>query len=109
MEFAQRINDVGVVPLIRTSTDVLHTLDGCHRRSSIKASTGDRVERIGHRQDPRPKRNCVSLHPSGVPASVPPLVVVTNQWRDLGKGGVLSDHVGTYVGMPTHDFPFRLG
>src|SRR6266568_5170381 len=107
MEFAQRINDVGVVPLIRTATDVLDPLDGCHRRSSIKASACDRVERIGHRQDPRAKRNYVSFHPSGVPASVPSLVVVANQWRDLGKGGVSSDHVANYVGMATHDFPLR--
>src|SRR6266849_5277538 len=109
MQLTKRIDDIGVVPLIRTPADVLHTLDGCHRRSSIKSSTGDRVERIGYRQDPRAKRNDVSFHSSGVPASVPSLVVVPNQWRDFGKGGVLSDHVGPYVGMATHDFPFRLG
>src|SRR5712691_5883101 len=109
MEFTQRINYVGVVPLIRTPTDVLHTFDGCHRGSSIKSSASDRVERISDRQDPRAKRNDVPFHSSGVPASVPSFVVVTNKWRDLGKGGVLGDHVGAYVGMATHDFPFGLG
>jgi len=35
--------------------------------------------------------------------------MVPNQGGHLRKGGMLSDHVCPDIGVPSHDFPFRLG
>src|SRR5690242_17237544 len=106
VELSKCIDDVGVVPLTGTPTDVFNPLDRGHQGPSVKTSAGDRVVRVSYRENARAEGNDVPLETRRISGPVPSFVMVSHDRGDFGERGMLGDHVGADVRMASHDLPF---
>src|SRR5258708_7873820 len=106
VQFPERVDDVGVVPMVCPPADVFHALDWSHQRRSVETSAGDSVVRVRDRQDSCAKRSNVALETGRIARPVPALMVVADDRRHLRERRVLSNHVRPDVGMASHDLPF---
>src|SRR5258708_2034319 len=61
VELAKCVDDVGVVPMIGPSANVLHPLDWSHQRRSVETSARNGVAGVRHRQHSSAKPNNVAL------------------------------------------------
>src|SRR5690348_13676050 len=105
MEFAERINDVGVIPLIRPRRYVLDPLNWRHCAAPIKTRPSYGVKAVSYRQDSRAEWNHVALKTSGIPGAVPSFVVMSYERRNIGERRVLGDHVCPNIWVASHDLP----
>src|SRR5713226_7722976 len=77
MKLAERVDHVGVVPVVGSSADVLDSFDRRHQRLSIKARARDGVKRVCYCQDPGSKWDHIAFETSWITRTVPPFMMVT--------------------------------
>src|SRR5689334_10404897 len=108
MDFAQCIHHVWVVPMTCSPTYIFNALNWSHCRLPIQTSARNRVKRVGNGQYASAKWNYIGPQACWITRPIPALVVVAQPRSNFSQGRMLRNHVGSDVGVPSHDFPFLL-
>src|SRR5712691_6184302 len=109
MNVPQCVDDVGVVPVVRTTADVLDSFNGRHQRLPIQTRSSYGVKGVRHSQNAGSEWDHVAFQAGWITGTVPALMVVSDKRCNLGQRGVLRYHVRPDVRVPPHDLPLLLG
>ena len=78
------------------------------RRVAVGTGRGDRVERVGHRDDPGPQRDVLTAKAVGIAGAVEALMVMADDPGELGIAQ-RGDHLGAVDWMALDHFEFLVG
>jgi hypothetical protein len=105
VKFTECVDYVGVVPSVRSTTNIVDTFEGAHQRLPIQARSRNSVEGIGYGENASSKWDYIAPQACWIARTIPPLMMVSYERCYLSKRRVLSDHVCPDVGVAAHDFP----